>query len=98
MRSRTILAVILSLVLVIGASLTRLNKNSYNSATLTAVERPLASNEYEDLIKNYLENTPTSTSTPADLTNTDLIGRQLLTDYLNLNSAGQATDANINTL
>ena len=78
--------------------MTRLNKNSYNSATLTAVERPLASNEYEDLIRNYLENTPTSTSTPADLTNTDLIGRQLLTDYLNLNSAGQATDANINIL
>ena len=95
MRFRIGLALCLSLILISTTVWFRSHSNK-TAPTLVAVDNSAASetNDY----------TPTSTSdlgTQApdeNLTTTDLVGRQLITDYINLARAGQATDENLASL
>jgi len=80
-------ALAVSLVLIGGATFNRFANNKTASPTLSVVNNPIESKE--ELLKAYLTNTK-STTTEESLTGTDLVGRQLMIDYLNLASRGQA--------
>ncbi len=56
---------------------------------------------YEEILEKYLDSTTTpttSTEEKEDLTITDLVGRQLIMDYLAIEQNGQATEANLTAL
>jgi hypothetical protein len=94
MRIRIALAVSLSVILIALAVWIRLGVTT-NSGELIAVKSegvqtstPIGSNlSFQN-----------STSTEINLTNTEIISRQLLSDYINLVGSGEITDSNINLL
>ena len=100
LRVRFISALVISIVLVGGAMWFRFVKiPPYTNpvATVTQVEQ-VESTSTDDLLLTDFFNTETSipaTSTTA-LSQTDLIGRQLFSDYLALKSEGKTTPDDIN--
>ncbi len=88
-----------SLVLIGGASWTRFNHS--NQAGLVAVagnNLPQNTYDYDALTSTYLATStqPGQDNTP--LTPTDLVGRQLVIDYLGLAENGQVSDDSLNAL
>lgn len=98
MRSGIILAIIVSLILVGGASWSRLS-SSKSVPNLIAVEQNRAADaaQLQEVLVNYQN--PTSTPVSVEpLTGTDLIGRQLILDYIGLAQSGEATEENLSIL
>lgn len=98
MRFRILLSLSLSLVLISGAAWYRLSAN-------TAISKLVSINSESSsaLAVNIDDYTggdePKDPSAPAEtLTKTDLVSRQLISDYINLAASGQATTDNLNSL
>ncbi|MFH1472792.1 MAG: hypothetical protein ABIF06_00010 [bacterium] len=97
MRFRLALAVFLSIVLIGVASWSRFDsKKGGPPGELVAVSSGNNSN-YENVLINPILGNATS-STGENLTNTDIISRQMLIDYMDLSATGGATDAGLNAL
>ena len=89
-------AIFISIALIGLATFQRVKPSGNASPQLSVINTKKESEEaYQDLLKTYLEE---GSSTAEDLTGTDLIGRQLVLDYLSLAQSGQATDASLTTL
>ncbi len=98
MKSGIIIAVSLSILMVGGAFWTRSNKPEItNSLTL---EQKQAKDNYEtELFADFYQPSSTaSTVSNEQLTNTDLISRQLIMDYLDLASKGGAGQETLDAL
>ncbi len=95
------LAILISVVLIGGATANRLINSTKEASNLIALKNTgsVQNNDtsLQDISPAYSTSTPSSIKTET-LTQTDLIGRQLFSDYLSLSSSGQATDDNINAL
>lgn len=101
LRSRQTLAVIFSLVLVFGALWVRYAdaKDAKQLETALIAEENRRQEESASFAKELSmggEEVPSENQTP--LTQTDLIGRQLFSDYMSLSSKGQATPENLDNL
>src|SRR3989344_9583376 len=89
-------AIFIAMALIGLAPCQRVNPSGNASPQLSVINTKKESEEaYQDLLKTYLEE---GSSTAEDLTGTDLIGRQLVLDYLSLAQSGQATAASLTTL
>jgi len=99
MSFRIALALSLSVILVGVASWNRFIGIEKVNPTISVVENTNTEAQdkyYQELIKGYTES---STSTPTKkLTGTDLIGRQMIIDYVDLSTSGQASVQNIDAL
>jgi len=102
MRFNIALALCISVLLVGGATWIRFSPSTSNTeAGLVAVEtdREALQNYFDEEVLPILEKgaIPASkdVSTPKPLTGTDMVGRQLLTDYIQLASTGQASQKDI---
>ena len=90
-------ALFVSILLIGGATYTRLKSAPTPSPDLVAVT-PHADTDTapsEDLAAGSIA---TGSTTPQNLNSTDLVTRQLFTDYLSLAATGQATDDNVAAL
>ena len=99
MSFRIALALSLSVILVGVASWDRFIGVEKSNPTISIVENTNTEAQdkyYQELMKGYTE-TSTSTATKK-LTGTDLIGRQMIIDYVDLSTSGQASSDNINAL
>lgn len=101
MRLRIGFALLSALVLISGASWLR-HSSQTTSPTLTSVEGSASPVALSDQIPTNTADlavaTNTSTNTATNLTTTDLVGRQLIMEYVNLASAGAATQENLDSL
>jgi hypothetical protein len=99
MRYRVYVSIFLSLILIGMAFWTRFSNIEKKKISLEEVKRAEdLQNSFDDLVEDYL-NTPTTTPAgPVELTSTDLIGRQLLGDYVSLAVNGRANDSSILSL
>ncbi len=96
MRFRLALALSVSIILIGFASWTRLTP-AKTIPSLVAIEQVATTEEdYQEILNDFLE-PKTATSTPSNvpLSNTDLLGRELIMDYINLAKSGQATDETV---
>jgi hypothetical protein len=100
MRFRLALALSISILLIGAASWSRISSHKTTKVDLIAVENRQAENNayYNDVIVPALEESATSSAPTEALTGTDLIGRQLILDYVNLASNGQADEDNLKSL
>lgn len=103
MQLRFILAVFLSIALVGLASWYRFGVESYTQPVdLAALESTSIDSEYysdEAFLEEFLKPKATSTVAVAeDLSSTDIVGRQLILDYVNLAASGGASISSINAL
>lgn len=94
MKPGIIVALLVSTTLVGGALWSRL-ANQKDSNELVAISKQAAENNYEELLSAYLDSQNTSSE---PLTGTDLIGRQLILDYVALARDGQASQENLSAL
>lgn len=95
------MALLASSLLVGGASWYRFAHVSYVAPKLTVEEQAAAAAANEQVLKQFLSTSSSTSVTPAQdepLTTTDLIGRQLIADYISLAQSGQATNASLSTL
>ena len=103
MRFRLALALSVSILLIGVASWSRFGTTKYVRSNLIAVEQ-LGTNEIydeEEVVKDFLEPKPETVSAPAPekpLTDTDIISRNLILDYIGLAMNGQATEMSISAL
>jgi len=103
MKQGVILAVVISLFMVGGASWKRLSGTTQTPSLVTIETATATPPTYDEIFADITNSTstPALNSQPASsesLTGTDLIARQLMIDYINLNSVGQATGANLAAL
>jgi len=97
MRFRLALAFSVSILLIGVASWSRFTNVEKIQPSIVAIE----TNEgnYQDFLQDFLEPKTVGTTTPSEpLTNTDLIGRQLIMDYIGLAAGGDASTASIDAL
>lgn len=100
MKGRVTFALILSLVLVGGATVFRLSPDTYKSSNkIVYVETPIDNEEQEEINKLFFEsiNSPTQKSLK-EPSSTELIGRGLITGYIDLATKGVATQKNLEAL
>ena len=97
---RLVLALSISVLLIGVASWFRFGTTEYAQPNIVAIEQlGVGEGSYEDILHDFLEpKTASSTFPQGSLSNTDLIGRQLILDYIGLAASGQATEANITAL
>jgi hypothetical protein len=99
MRMRILSALFLSLILIIGAAVLRSNNSKQTPAPIVSVDTTTNASPATYTSTDVANlNGPNSTSTEENLTTTDVIGRQLITDYVNLAASGQATEESIDAL
>ncbi|MDB5194814.1 MAG: hypothetical protein JWN50_828 [Parcubacteria group bacterium] len=98
MQRRLALALSISALLIGGATWFRVAHAQNPFKTLTVVNTPAQTNGNQTTIIDTPVAPNIATTTTENLTATDLVGRQFMSDYLSLASNGQATDANVNTL
>lgn len=101
MRFNLALAFLVSILLIGGASWSRFANQQKAEAELIAVEtqRQQDSKYYEEVVLPVLEKSAaTLVPIPEKLNSADLIGRQLLAEYVALATQGGANDANLNLL
>ena len=102
MKPGIITAIVVSVVLIIGALWFRFSTTVSTPNNLVALPADqLPDTYYEDVIAKFLEPpaTPSSTiSSEEKLSTTDLVARQMVLDYLGLAQNGQATPANLSAL
>lgn len=98
MRTRVTLALFISFLLVLGASWQRADKEK--SVFKVSAETPEINNNYQVPEPNSVSDLSTEgdTDDSENLTTTDLVGRQLITDYINLATNGQISEENITAL
>lgn len=97
MRFRLALALSVSILIIGAASWSRLAGVEKAQPSIVALEAD--DKNYQDFLQNLLESkTASSTSAEEPLSNTDLIGRQLIIDYIGLATSGEAGRAGINAL
>lgn len=99
-------SLIISVLLIGGALFFRFKDSIPNQGLITA-QNNLSDSYYKDLTEAFL-NTASSTSISAEgdvveatqpsLNTTDIVSRQLISDYITLEQNGQATESNLNTL
>jgi hypothetical protein len=94
MQKRVILSIVLSIVLIGGAVWTRPSNARNTNPELIGVYNEAGEMEIYDITDFLTSNTASTTP----LTKTDMVGRQLISDYLNLTTSGKATESNINSL
>jgi hypothetical protein len=96
MRSGIILSIFASLVLVGGAAWSRLSPSNSQGNLVAAERNQAAEEELRDIFLNFSEEEG-GTPTPADepTTSTELVGQQLMFDYLSLANKGQVSEANL---
>lgn len=102
MRFNVTLAICLSVVLVGFASWQRFSTSSKPLPTLVAAENTSAGNQdvadtqaaYQQLLETASTNPPTASTPKKPLSNSDLIGRGLINDYLALLQSGKEIDNN----
>jgi hypothetical protein len=97
MKPGIIAALVVSLVLVGGAAWMR-EKGQPEASLAVVPTQKLSDSYYDELVSKYLGTSSSSPEERESLTTTDLVGRQLISDYLNLAQNGQATDANVSAL
>ena len=100
MRFRLALAFSVSVILIGFASWSRLGTAENTQPGIVAVER-LGTNEegYQDFLQDFLEPKTLEATSPGEpLSNTDIIGRQLVMDYIELSASGKATEASLAAL
>jgi hypothetical protein len=97
MRTSITVSILVSLVLIGGASWTKFANTKKSAAGLIASESKTI--DWSDVARSYDTN-PSSTSTPTStpLTSTQVIGRQLIYDYIDLASQGGGSEENIKAL
>jgi len=98
MRTRVILALCLSLLLISGVAVLKPNSDSRTTEPLISVENnfPKLSETYvPSTTANLTEGEPQETES---LTTSDLVWRQFLTDYIQLASVGQPSEKSLETL
>ncbi len=96
---RLIIAFAISVALVSGAMWFRFVRIPPYSAQLVSVETIGQSPTEEDFLEDLSKtDTPLYATSTATLAQTDIIGRQLFSDFMALKSQGQATPENIKTL
>lgn len=93
---RIIAALTLSAALISVAAWNRFADVSPSLGVLSVVNSPTASSS-DAFLNEFMATTGTSTP-PEDLTGTDLIGRQLIMDYVAMARNGQVTDENLTAL
>lgn len=99
MRPGITMALIASLSLVGWATWYRVISSNKPINNLVAIETSkVAQAAYDELISKYLQAPTNPRTNTGSLTTTDLVGRQLIMDYLSLAENGQATDANLAAL
>lgn len=98
--ARLTFALVLSLILVAGASWIRLSRASSVSVNNIAAANPaLTPAEYEAAVAQVVADLSTTTApTTAPQTDTSIVSENLFTDYFGLVSNGQATPDNIDAL
>jgi hypothetical protein len=98
MRYGVYLAVFFSIILIGMASWVRFDAGRAGEIAIGLEEVRMAEvsqQAFEASVKDYLEKPATSTAPVEKLTSTDLIGRQLLSDYVSLATNNQANDSSI---
>ncbi len=96
---RSIGALVISVALIGGALWFRFVRIPPFSATLVSVSEIEQFASEEAFLNDFVgASTAPSVTSTTTLSNTDLIGRQLILDYVDLATSGQATEANINVL
>lgn len=98
MQTRVVVALSLSLILIVAASWSRFFGESGSNGNLLLVENTTSNDHYEEVMQQFLKGDPANTVSPENLSSTDLIGRQLVLDYVSLARNGQATEANLTAL
>lgn len=89
-------ALAVSVILIGGATSARFASHKKTEPTLSAVSNPIESKD--NLISAYLKNSTSTRAEAENLTGTDLVGRQLILDYIALARAGEATPNNLSAL
>ncbi len=84
----------------VGASWSRFSTPEPQANLLSVEERRAGAANYEELFAEFLSTSSATADVvaPGPVTGTDLIGRQLMIDYLNLSGNGQATPENLKAL
>jgi len=99
MKPGVIVAIFISLLLVIGAFWIRSVESESGSGNLVAVaNQPLPESYYDELLSKFLDTASSTPAQPENLTTTDLIGRQMILEYVSLAQAGQDTPDNLEAL
>lgn len=96
MKAQIVTAVLLSVVLVVGATWFRFTSTQNPPAQLVVVA---GSGELREINAEEFFALPAQGEVPTTtLTQTDVVSRQLFSDYIGLKSSGQATPENLNRL
>ncbi|CAN5150704.1 hypothetical protein BH11PAT3_BH11PAT3_2190 [soil metagenome] len=99
MKPKLTLSLILAVILIGGALFIRFFSSKQNSAGLVAVNQPtLLTDSDNGSVETVSPTTPGVTDENSTLTNSDKLGRNMLLDYVDLASSGQATDASVKAL
>ena len=103
MRWNLALALSVSILLVGYASWTRFISDDKAAPTLIAIEQKTSDEgEYLDVLSDFLEPKASSTTeaivSAKPVSQSEMLSRQLLSDYIGLASSGQATDGTITAL
>lgn len=96
MHARLFLALFVSIALVGGALWTRLSNNATVKYELALVEPSGGEGEFLDYFSN--QSSKELAKSPEAVSASDLLGQNLLTDYIGLASSGRATDENVTSL
>ncbi len=98
MRTRVTLALFISFLLVLGASWQRADKEK--SVFKVSVETPTNIDTYKTPEPNSISDLSTAGKDEGDtsLTTTDLVGRQLISEYISLATNGQISEESITAL
>ena len=98
---RLTIALSMSIALIGGATWFRFGQTTYIPSDITSVDKPGALSSGNEFLEDFLAtNTPIApATTPTEpFSKTDLIGRQLFSDYIGLASRNQTTPGEINAL
>ncbi len=90
-------ALALSVLLIGGASWYRFSQPASYDGLVAIEKEAMTDKQYKDMLATFLS-TSSSTTEAENLTGTDLIGRQLILDYVGLARNGQASPENLSLL
>jgi hypothetical protein len=100
MRFRIALALLVSILFIGASSWSRLKPTGKVEYNILTVEQAESNDDnYQDFLQDFLEPKKSDIATPTKpLSNTDLLGRNLLLDYIGLAANGAANTYSINAL
>lgn len=97
-RSRIVFAICVSVALVSGATWFRFAQATEYYANLVSLDRLEQDYLLADMSDDFISDTTLSEDPEEPLSQTDIISRQLFSDYIALKSQGQVTPTNLKTL